>query len=136
MNVERPKPPSGWRHYGGFVTAGLAALATDAAMLMLLTNGLGVSPFIARIFSISIAMVASWLINRTLTFAVAASPTVAEFGRFAMVSWLAQAVNYAIFAAVLLLRHETHPIVALIAASLVAMFVSYVGFRFGVFGKS
>ncbi len=136
MNEERLKLPSGWRHYGGFVTAGLAALATDAAMLMMLTNGLGVSPFIARIFSISIAMVASWLINRTVTFAVTASPTFAEFGRFAMVSWLAQAVNYGIFAAVLLLRPETHPIVALIAASLVAMFVSYVGFRFGVFGKS
>ena len=136
MNAERPKLPSRWRHYGGFIAAGVAALATDAAVLMLLTDGLGLSPFIARIFSISIAMVASWLINRTLTFAVTASPTFAEFGRFAMVSWLAQAVNYAIFAAVLLLRPETHPVAALIAASLVAMFVSYVGFRFGVFRKS
>lgn len=136
MNVERPKLPSGWQHYGGFLTAGIAALTTDAIVLTLLTNGLGLSPFTARIFSISVAMVASWLINRTMTFAVTTTPTFAEFARFAMVSWLAQAVNYAIFAAVLLLRPETHPVAALIAASLVAMFVSYVGFRFGVFRKS
>ena len=136
MNSERPKLPSGWRHYGGFFTAGIAALATDAVVLTLLTSGSGLSPFTARIFSISIAMIASWLINRSMTFAVAAPPTFSEFGRFAMVSWFAQAVNYAVFAAVMLLRPETHPIVALIAASLVAMFVSYIGFRFGVFHKS
>jgi putative flippase GtrA len=124
------------RHYGGFLAAGLVALVVDALILTVLTEALALSPFIARIFSISVAMVVSWQINRRVTFAVATSPTLAEFVRFATVSWAAQAVNYALFAALLLLRPETWPVTALVAASLVAMFVSYAGFRFGVFHKS
>ncbi len=136
MSGDRPTPPSGLQHYGGFVAAGLVALGIDAAVLTILTSALGLSPFIARLVSISAAMVASWQINRRVTFGVEEPPTLAEFSRFAAVSWVAQAVNYALFAAILLLLPDTSLIAALVAASLVAMFVSYVGFRFGVFGKS
>ena len=123
------------RHYGGFVGAGLAALATDATILSLLTDGLGQSPFLARLVSISIAMVVSWQINRRITFDMKTPATFAEFGRFAAVSWTAQAVNYTVFAIALLLMPGLWPVWALIGASLLAMFVSYAGFRFGVFRK-
>lgn len=123
------------RHYGGFLTAGLAALATDAAILVLLTEGAGLSPYIARLVSISIAMVVSWQINRRITFAVTSPPTLHEFARFAAVSWFAQAVNYAAFAALIAWWPSLWPVWALIAASALAMFVSYAGFRFGVFKK-
>ena len=128
--------PAGLRHYGGFIAAGIVALGVDAGVLTTLTAAFGLSPFVARLFSISAAMVTSWQINRRITFAVDASATLAEFGRFAAVSWSAQAVNYGVFAAVLLLWPATGAILALVAGSLVAMFVSYAGFRFGVFGKS
>ena len=121
------------RHYGGFVLGGVCALATDAAVLVALTHLAGVSPLLARPVGISLAMIVSWLINRTVTFQSAAPPSVAVIARFAAVSWTAQAVNYAIFAAVLLLRPGTEPLIALILACFVAMFVSYAGFRFGVF---
>lgn len=136
MNAPPEVPPSRLRHWGGFVAAGVAALMIDAAILTLLTDGFGLSPLAARPFSIAIAMVASWQINRRVTFAVKAPPTFKEFGRFAAVSWAAQALNYAIFAAILLIHPGTLPVIALIAASLVAMLVSYAGFRFGVFAKS
>jgi hypothetical protein len=45
------------RHYGGFLLAGLSALATDAAVLTMLTRWFGISPFIARLFGIALAMV-------------------------------------------------------------------------------
>ena len=51
----------------------------------------------------------------------------------AALSWSAQAVNYAVFGAVILLRPATPLLLALIIASCVAMFVSYFGFRYGVF---
>lgn len=134
---EDQRDASGWlQHYGGFVAAGVVALCVDALVLTALTEAFGVSPFVARIVSISAAMVASWQINRRITFAVKEPPTLAEFGRFAAVSWGAQAVNYSVFAAILLLRPATAPIAALIAGSLVAMFIAYAGFRFGVFGKN
>ena len=135
-DLNEQRPPSSARHFGGFLLAGVCALTTDAAILQALTVLAEMPALVARPISILCAMVVSWLINRTITFAHPSPPTVAEFGRFAAVSWLAQAVNYAIFAAILLLRPATHPIAALVAASLVAMFVSYAGFRYGVFRKS
>jgi putative flippase GtrA len=121
------------RHYGGFVLAGLAALATDASVLVILTWGAGQSPLLARPIGIMLAMLVSWSINRTVTFSAKAPPSFREFGKFAAVSWTSQAVNYAIFAGVLLSWPETAPLVALILACFVSMFVSYAGFRFGVF---
>ncbi len=133
--LARPIDRQVLRHYGGFVAGGVAALVTDATVLSLLTDGLSVSPYLARFASISVAMVVSWQINRRVTFALKSPATLTEFVRFAAVSWLAQAVNYAVFAVILLTRPGLWPVWALVAASLVAMVVSYCGFRFGVFRK-
>lgn len=121
------------RHYGGFVLAGLCALATDTAVLAILTRIAGISPFIARPFGIALAMVVSWIINRTLTFSSTSPPSVIEFGKFAGVSVTSQAVNYGVFASLLLLFPALVPELALFLACFVSMFVSYAGFRFGVF---
>lgn len=121
------------RHYGGFVLSGILALIADAVVLVLLSSYVGVPPLLARPVSIGVAMIVSWRINRFVTFAYPHAPTVAEFARFAAVSWTAQAVNYAIFAVIMVWQPDTHPVAALIAASFVSMFVSYAGFRFGVF---
>ena len=121
------------RHYGGFVLGGGLAFITDATLLTILVRVFSVSPFVARLFTISIAMVVSWLVNRTITFAETRPPSVAEYLRFAAVSWSAQVVNYCVFAAVLLAMPGLEPIVALIMACLVSMFFSYNGYRLGVF---
>lgn len=121
------------RHYGGFVLGGCLALATDAAILQALHAGLGLTPFLARFPAIACAMVVSWLVNRTVTFAVPEPPSLREFAKFAAVSWFAQAINYTAFAIILLALPGIAPLAALVAASLVAMFAAYVGFCFGVF---
>lgn len=123
------------RHVGGFLLAGGTAFATDAAILEMLTALAGLNAFAARVPAILVAMVVSWLINRRVTFAAAAPPSLAEFGRFAAVSWAAQVVNYLVYGGILLLRPPTWPVAALCVGSLVAMTVSYVGFRFGVFHR-
>jgi putative flippase GtrA len=121
------------RHGAGFVASGLIALSVDALVLTLLTYALGVPPLLARIVAISCAMVAGWRAHRRLTFDVKHPPSLAEFLSYAAVAWFSAAVNYAGFAAVLLLRPATPPLVALVIASLGAMTVSYLGMRFGVF---
>jgi putative flippase GtrA len=121
------------RHWGGFVSAGLAALAVDDGMLHILTTGAGLSPFLARPFGIFVAMIVSWAINRRVTFAVAAAPGWAEFTRFAAASFAGQVVNYLVFAAILVAYPAAHRTLAIVAASVVAMFVSYVGFKYGAF---
>lgn len=124
------------RHYGGFLVAGLSALATDTLILAVLTRIAGMNPFLARPIGIAVAMVVSWLINRTVTFQSVAPPSVAEFVRFAGVSITSQLVNYGVYVILLLSFPSLMPEVALLLACFVSMFVSYTGFRFAVFRGS
>jgi putative flippase GtrA len=121
------------RHFGGFVLAGVVAMAVDAGTLVILSRFLGMSPFIARPVGILFAMIVSWVINRWIAFAVEASPTWSEFAKFAVASSASITVNYLVFAAILLAVPATPPVVAIVIASMVSMFVSYAGFRFGAF---
>ncbi|MEQ1711733.1 MAG: GtrA family protein, partial [Hyphomicrobium sp.] len=126
-----PRPPTPRhgvaRHLGGFATSGAIAFTVDATVLTLLTRGFGVDPFVARLAAISVAMVAGWRAHRLLTFNVKAAATFAEFLTYAAVAWTSAAVNYSAYAGVLLLRPGTDPLVALVAASLIAMSFSYLG---------
>ncbi len=130
-----PARTSRLRHYGGFLLAGTAAFVADAGVLSALTDGLGLWPVTARLFSIMVAMVVSWQINRRLTFAVQAPSSLREFSRFAAVSWTAQVVNYGTYVAMLAWQPDLWPVWAVAVSSLVAMIVSYTGFRFGVFAQ-
>jgi putative flippase GtrA len=128
----RSRSPSSLRHYGGFLMAGLLALATDGLILEALMRA-GWHPLAARPLAIAVAMVVSWLVNRRVTFAMPGRPSWREYTRFAAVSWSAQAVNYTVFGTILIARPAMPPLLALVLACLVAMFVSYFGFRYGVF---
>lgn len=127
-----PERVSALRHWGGFVVAGMSALAVDVGLLKCATMA-GVSPFAGRPFSILCAMVVSWIINRTVTFAVEAPPSWREFGRFAAASFASQLVNYLVFAAILLAHPAAWPSAAIVVASLVAMIVAYLGFKHAAF---
>ncbi|MEZ5842899.1 MAG: GtrA family protein [Hyphomicrobiaceae bacterium] len=129
----KPVPPI--RHFGGFVVAGVSALSVDIATTKALIAFAGLNPFAARLIAYVPALLTSWLINRTITFRMAVPASLAELGKFIGVVWLSQTVNYSIYATVLLLRPPTDPAAAIIAASLAAMFVSYAGYRFGVFRR-
>jgi putative flippase GtrA len=117
----------------GFLISGGIAFSVDALVLTLLTSLLLVHPIPARLVAISLAMVVGWLAHRRLTFAVQAAPSFAEFGRYAAIAWTAAAVNYGVFVVIMLQRPQTPSLLALVAASLVAMFVAYLGMRFGAF---
>lgn len=121
------------RHGLGFLVSGGIAFCVDAAILQLLSGVLGVDPILARVGSISVAMVFGWLAHRRLTFRLVVPPSTAEFLRYAAVGWFSAAVNYFVFVLILLLWSDTPMFAALVVAALVAMFVSYVGMRFAAF---
>jgi len=123
---------SALRHVGGFVLAGGSAFLVDVGTLEAL-RGVGVPPLIGRLLSISVAMVVSWMINRSVTFAVPGPPSFREFLHFAAVAWISSAVNYSVFAAILFARPETAAVAAIVVATAIAMIVSYLGMRLGVF---
>ena len=124
-----------WRHGAGFVASGVIAFATDALTLVLLTHAAGFDPFSARLIAIATAMIAGFFSHRNLTFGVAHRATWAEFTKFIAVAATASLINYAVYSAILLVFRNLEPLVALVAASAIAMIVSYFGYRFGVFRK-
>jgi putative flippase GtrA len=131
-----PDPQRGFAAHGsGFVASGLTALAVDMGVLSILTRVFHVSALFARPLGIAAAMVVGWLCNRAWTFRMTGAPTFAEFFKYAAVGWGAAAVNYAIYAGLLFAIPLLPPEAALCASSAVAMIVSYVGMRFGVFTK-
>jgi len=77
----------------------------------------------------------AWFSNDSpaMWFAVPTPPSVSEFLRYAGVAWAAAAVNYFLFVAILLVRSETAPLVALVVSSAAAMVFAYLGMRFAAF---
>lgn len=122
-------------HWLGFLASGGLAFATDAALLALLTRIVHLDPYTARLLAIAGAMVVGWRAHRRLTFALPHTGTLREFLAYAALQWVAVAMNYGIYTAILLIRPATDPLIAMFAASLAAMVVSYLGMRFGVFAK-
>jgi len=123
------------RHYGGFVLAGSSAFVTDVAAYHALNSFAGINLLIARFLSISLAMVVSFLLNRSITFAIPGTPRAAEFLRFVAVAWMASAVNYGLFAGIMLARPETAWLLAIVIATALSMIASYLGMRAAVFAK-
>lgn len=135
-NETNDQTPTGLRHWLGFGVSGGIAFVTDAAILKLLQLGLGMPITIARLFSIAIATVAGWLAHRRFTFNMQTPPTLAEFGRYSGVAWVAATFNYAVFVAILWLRPALEPLIALAAAASAAMAVAYLGMRFAAFKRT
>ena len=121
------------RHGLSFIASGAVAFAVDAAVLELLSAGLGLHPVIARLIAISLAMVAGWLMHRRYSFAVPAPPSVAEFLRYVGVAWTAAAINYGLFVLIVLIDPKFGPLPAMIVSSLAAMIFAYLGMRFAAF---
>jgi putative flippase GtrA len=121
------------RHLAGFIISGLLAFAVDAAVLAAGVVLLGLDPRLARPVAIAAAMVVAWLAHRRLTFAVANPPTASEFVRYAAAAWMAAALNYAVFAALLSIRPDLPTAAALLASTGVATFLSYASMRWVVF---
>lgn len=124
------------RHLGGFLMSGLVGFGVDSLSLEAGIRLLGLDARIARIGAIGLALIATWLMHRRFTFAVSVRPTFAEFGRFVSAALSVAAVNYSMFVAILSVRPDIAPQVALLVATGVATVFSYVALRYGVFRNS
>jgi putative flippase GtrA len=123
--------PSLGKKSAGFVVVGATGFSIDAVLLHWLLD-MGTSQYLARIFSIACAMTVTWLLNRQFSFGKSAQGPAAEFARYAFVAFVAAAVNYGVYAA---LVGSISPFLAMVAGSVVAMSLSFLGYDRWVFGK-
>lgn len=119
-----------------FILVGLAGFTLDNVVLAALHYGLGVSPFAARIVSLSLSVLLTWRLNRTVTFASTGGDQATEGLRYLMVVSVAIAINYVVYALALMFDPHLPPIVGVMAGAAAAMGFSYAGYSLFVFTSS
>ena len=103
---------------GFVVDAGLTTTLIHAAL----------DPFTARIVAIACAMLVTWRLNRAITFGASDTSQKSEGARYLAVALSAAAVNYTVYAALMLAFPALIPAIAVALATGVSMVVSYFGF--------
>lgn len=110
-----------------FVLVGGFGFIVDAGALLLLISA-GTGPFVGRIISILLAMFITWRLNRAFTFEASQGSQVSEAGRYFSVATGVAALNYLLYAGLLLLVPACPPLVATAAATTVCTFISFTGY--------
>lgn len=124
------------RRQAGFVLAGGTGFATDASVLVALTAWVGIDPFVARLASFTVAMAATWAINRRLAFGPSGRSLHAEGLLYGGVAISVGLFNYLVYAGLLLALPGLWPLAALVVSSGTAMVLSWLGYSRLVFGRN
>lgn len=111
-----------------FAAVGGIGFLVDALVLVALVAWTPLGPLSARIISIGVALAATWLLNRSLTFGPSARPLAVEGTRYGGVGLASAAVSYAVYSALILLLPALPPVAALALASGTAMGLSFLGY--------
>lgn len=122
--------------FAKFSVAGGIGFFVEAVVLTLLVNGLGWDPYLSRVASFTVAVTATWLINRRYAFRAGASGRKdAEYARYFLVQTVGVTINFAVYVAAIRLFPELarFPVIPLALGSGVALFANFVGMRIFVF---
>jgi putative flippase GtrA len=143
MNAVKPAAPAHGRvaeQVPAFAAIGVIGYFVDAGMTFVCAKYVGLPPEVARLPGFIIATIVNFALNRLITFRHSRAPLFRAFLRYCGVASVGLAVNYAVYSACLLLAPRigiavTPAILPLFVAagSAVAMFVTFVGFRFFAF---
>lgn len=110
-----------------FGLVGGIGFVVDAGLTTTLIHA-GLDPFSARVVAIAFAMLVTWRLNRAITFGASDTSQKSEGVRYFAVALAAAAVNYAAYAAFMLICPALMPAIAVALATGVSMVVSYLGF--------
>ncbi len=110
-----------------FSLVGAAGFVVDAAILTLVAGMLG--PYLGRLVSFGVAVVATWLMNRHFTFATRKSglSLPGELGRYFSAMIAGGAANYATYAALVYLVDfvARWPVAGVGAGSIVGLAINF-----------
>ena len=113
-----------------FVVVGVIGFVVDGGGTWLLVH-LGVAPMAARVPPLAIAILVTWLLNRTVTFQVERPKERAELVRYATVALSSALLNFLLYSALVLAGVQ--PLVAVALATLLLLFYSFHVYRRVVF---
>ena len=120
-----------------FAVAGVVGLLVDIAVLYALRGAVG--PFYGRVVSFSAAVLATWLVNRSITFGDRRSGLSRrrEFTAYFTLMLAGGAVNYATYSALVLGSElvRQHLFLGVAAGSLAGMAVNFMTSRYLLFRR-
>ena len=122
--------------FAKFSVAGGVGFLVEAVVLTLLVSALGWDIYLSRVASFTVAVTATWGINRRFAFASRASRRRdAEYGRYFAVQTAGVLLNFVVFVLVLQLfpGSARYPVLPLAVGSAVAMVANFLGMRVFVF---
>jgi len=120
-----------------FGLVGAVGFVVDGGVLQALLH-VGWGPVAARAVAVPVAVLATWLLNRSFTFPEAQDgPALPSLVRYAGVSALGASVNFAIYTMLVMLSPAmaARPLVALAVASVIALLVNYLGSKHFAFRR-
>jgi putative flippase GtrA len=109
-----------------FLGVGGLGLITDLAIFTLILAH-SPHPLLARLVSLAVATLLTWRLNRALTFDHSGRRPAEEAMRYAAVAAAAQAVSYAVFAALVVTVLAAMPQLAVVIGAATGALVSYSG---------
>jgi putative flippase GtrA len=109
-----------------FLGVGGLGLITDLAVFTLIIAHQP-HPLLARLFSLAVATLVTWRLNRALTFDRSGRRAAHEAFRYAAVAAMAQAISYGAFAALIVTVLAAMPQLAVIIGAAGSTLFSYAG---------
>jgi putative flippase GtrA len=123
------------RRFFSFALVGIIGFLIDAGVLTLVHPWIG--PYYGRLLSFALAVVATWLCNRTLTFADRRGevPLLREFGAYFVAMAAGGAVNLVVYTLLVtfVAPVAAMPVLGVAAGSLAGLAVNFVLAHFFVF---
>lgn len=120
-----------------FCVVGAIAFAVDAGAVQVLVGWRGWDPFLARVVSYLAAATTAWWLNRRYTFGAGGAPVHREWAAYLVVNTAGGAVNYAVYAALVLAFDAVRAVPALgvAAGSVAGLVVNFALNRWLVFRR-
>ena len=121
-----------------FSLVGAVGFAVDGGLLQLLVSACEWGPIAARLLSFPAAVLATWWLNRSITFREQdGGGLLASLGRYVAVSLLGTGVNFGIYGALVLgaATMAANPIVPFAIASGIALAFNYLGSKHFAFRR-
>jgi putative flippase GtrA len=125
-----------WRRIAKFVIVGGVGFVVDAAVLTFALQRLTSSVYAARALSFTVAVIATWLLNRTFVFASGDARTIAaEYGRYLSTQVAAALANLLVFIGLVeaIPALISMPVVPLAVGAVLGAIVNYMGSAHWVF---
>ncbi len=120
-------PPTLLKRLSRFALVGVIGFVIDAGLTTYLVV-IGLDPFSGRIIALCLAMFTTWRLNRSLTFGKSHTSQAHEGLRYGLIAVTAAAINYAAYAALIIVVSGIWPPIAVAAATGVSMIFSYIGY--------